>query len=93
MPVSKPRKKNSKQRHPRQVPTNRQPDPVSASGLQFRRFSGFALIGVGLILVMANWLTTAGVDIMPGGHKTLYFVAGLSIAVAGAGLLGIFESN
>lgn len=91
MPVSKPRKKRTQQRRPSRPSMSHRPETVPAMPSSWRRASGWGLVGGGLALVLVNWLAIIGIDIMPGGHSPLYFIAGLGATVVGAALLGIFE--
>ena len=105
MPVSKKRAKkkppkthavkratgNSTRPIPR-APPSREPVTLRANDTN-RRAAGWALVGIGALIVIVNWIAELGIDVMPGGHEELYFLGGLVIATAGAWLLGLFSKQ
>jgi len=87
----KPGRKGGSRASSRQVTTSGASPGKSRP--EWQRPVGIVAVSVGIGVVVANFLDRIGLDfaVLPGGHNTLYFLGGLTLAGVGVWWLGLLD--
>lgn len=54
---------------------------------------GWFLVGLGIVVIIVNYVDYADLRLLPGGHNELYFFLGILIAGGGTWWLGLFDRS
>ena len=52
---------------------------------------GWLSIGIGIAVIVVNYIDYADLRLLPGGHQEWYFFLGLGVAASGTWWLGFFD--